>query len=824
MFGAIQMVEYDPSQTDKVVNALHKFVVEANRMLHAGQGMEQWTQTRWADFVMALEWLYDFHPNGKQDLLIDTMKQVKYAGVPWEIVFDTKASSHDFASLRYWTEGHITQNFPTTAIDNLRNPTGYDLSWHGVNLAEGIKALPAAYRFTHNESGKHSEFVVLSPLPLSYSNDVADLTRTSQGWDLLYKYHGRPSGCFGADEYLAGLEATRGTELCSIVVGNKQFGNDVLVRADLSQNVDDPTEYIDSSSYLFQMMGDLKYLDKAERMAYNALPATITADHWAHQYDQQQNQIASRNMTPNPFFVNSAYANVFGLEPYYPCCTVNHPQGWPKFISHAFLTTADGASLVQVYHGPVQVNFTLSGNNKVSVNVETTYPFSDVVRTTVNAGSSYTHRIRVPSWVVNGTVAVNGGAAQALAPRDGFHSITTEARPHGAVAVHRGPLHYALDITYGTTVLKRHPTESRAADFQFDATSDWQFAIDPKTAKWVGGASPDDKLPSPIFDSNKPPVSIEVSGCLIDWQKAGTSFAAPPPTNPACKGQVKTLKLTPYGSLEVLLKFEAQRIAMSWSGFKKSVNRAGTTLLQKTGQIERTVDREFTEEEAKYRTFEKECQALQKDGKTYWDSMRAMTAAQARIAETLEVFYGAADQTSEGAMAAHAYKRSVDDLDGGFGRELDAPYRTAISEPLGKMCAYFPVVNEHIAKRNKKLLDYDAARSKMRKIIDKPSEDPTKMPRAQQEHDEAKEVFELLNDQLIAELPQLLDLRVPYFDPSFEAMIRMQAKFAEEGYEKLSGVQRYFNDSVRDDYAAGQLDAQVEGVLQEMRELSICGA
>lgn len=49
----------------------------------------------------------------------------------------------------------------------------------------------------------------------------------------------------------------------------------------------------------------------------------------------------------------------------------------------------------------------------------------------------------------------------------------------------------------------------------------------------------------------------------------------------------------------------------------------------------------------------------------------------------------------------------------------------------------------------------------------------------------------MLNEQLIAELPQLLDLRVPYFDPSFEAMIRMQCKFAEEGYEKLSGVQRY---------------------------------
>ena len=49
----------------------------------------------------------------------------------------------------------------------------------------------------------------------------------------------------------------------------------------------------------------------------------------------------------------------------------------------------------------------------------------------------------------------------------------------------------------------------------------------------------------------------------------------------------------------------------------------------------------------------------------------------------------------------------------------------------------------------------------------------------------------MLNEQLISELPQLLDLRIPYFDPSFEAMIRMQCKFAEEGYEKLSGVQRY---------------------------------
>lgn len=37
----------------------------------------------------------------------------------------------------------------------------------------------------------------------------------------------------------------------------------------------------------------------------------------------------------------------------------------------------------------------------------------------------------------------------------------------------------------------------------------------------------------------------------------------------------------------------------------------------------------------------------------------------------------------------------------------------------------------------------------------------------------------------------------------------MQTHFASDGYEKLGGVQRYFPEGVRDDYAAGGLDAQV---------------
>ena len=58
----------------------------------------------------------------------------------------------------------------------------------------------------------------------------------------------------------------------------------------------------------------------------------------------------------------------------------------------------------------------------------------------------------------------------------------------------------------------------------------------------------------------------------------------------------------------------------------------------------------------------------------------AMTATQGRLADTIDVFYSAADKASESAMAAHAYKRAVDDLDTGIGRELVCPHAVSLSQ------------------------------------------------------------------------------------------------------------------------------------------------
>ncbi|CAG8456175.1 7097_t:CDS:2 [Ambispora gerdemannii] len=204
--------------------------------------------------------------------------------------------------------------------------------------------------------------------------------------------------------------------------------------------------------------------------------------------------------------------------------------------------------------------------------------------------------------------------------------------------------------------------------------------------------------------------------------------------------------------------------------------------MQRTGAIEKTVDREFDEEERRIKNLQQKSEKLHKEAKGYLDSLRAMTTAQVRIAETIDNFY----EDSDNALVGSKYKQAVERLDD------DCRNSLAILEPLGRFCAYFPDINESIKRRNKKLLDYDAMRSKVRKLVDKPSDDPTKLPRVEQQSETSREMYESLNSKLLEELPQLIDLRVDYIDPTFEAFVKIQMKFCQESYEQLDALQQYF--------------------------------
>lgn len=97
----------------------------------------------------------------------------------------------------------------------------------------------------------------------------------------------------------------------------------------------------------------------------------------------------------------------------------------------------------------------------------------------------------------------------------------------------------------------------------------------------------------------------------------------------------------------------------------------------KTGHVEKTSDREYEIEERRYRTLESASLRLQKEAKGYLDSLRAMTASQMRIAETIDAFYGDSGATDG---VSRSYKQAVEDLDAETVKALDGPYRCVTRE------------------------------------------------------------------------------------------------------------------------------------------------
>lgn len=260
---------------------------------------------------------------------------------------------------------------------------------------------------------------------------------------------------------------------------------------------------------------------------------------------------------------------------------------------------------------------------------------------------------------------------------------------------------------------------------------------------------------------------------------------------------------------------------MSWNGFKKAVTRAGASISVK--DVDKTIDKDFDIEERRYATLRSAGTTLQRATKAYLDSLRAVTAAQANIAQIVLNLY---EESSQGLLLVYThvgstYLQCVQDFDEETVKQLDGPFRETILDPITKFTNYFTEIDEAIKKRAHKKTDYDVCKSKVRKLIDKPAKDASKLPLAEKELSTAKFIFDELNEQLKSELPQLIALRVPYYDPSFEALIKVQMRFCTDGYSRLAQIQQYLDPATRDEYANGLLDGKIDGLLAQMNTLSI---
>ncbi|KAF9081492.1 hypothetical protein BGX27_004880, partial [Mortierella sp. AM989] len=149
----------------------------------------------------------------------------------------------------------------------------------------------------------------------------------------------------------------------------------------------------------------------------------------------------------------------------------------------------------------------------------------------------------------------------------------------------------------------------------------------------------------------------------------------------------------------------------------------------------------------------------------------------------------------------------------------DAAFRTTVLEPIGRYYTFFPEIGEAIRRRNKTLLDYDNARAKVRKLVERPSEDSTRLPRAEHDANICRDMYENMNAQLATELPKIIEARVSYLDPSFEAIVKSQLSYAQDALNTFEGLRQHFPSEPQEH----EIGRETEGILQQMRDLTICG-
>lgn len=290
---------------------------------------------------------------------------------------------------------------------------------------------------------------------------------------------------------------------------------------------------------------------------------------------------------------------------------------------------------------------------------------------------------------------------------------------------------------------------------------------------------------------------------------------------------------------------------MSWSGFKKAINRAGTHVLMKTGQIEASIDLEFEFEEKRYKMMEEKSNKLQKELKEYLNTLRQVTSAQQNVSESISSYYGmnATTVTSSKDVEIDTDKTRLKNISQEYFNvmrklnnetihELEQPFFQTVLNPIARFNSYYIEVNEAIKKRSHKQLDYDALRNKVRKLVDNPPapvetddyrdnsahEYELKLAEYEKHLETAERVYNTLNKQLKEELPKLINLRIPYLDPSFESFVKIQLLFFNENFQQLNDLQLKIDAKTRMDYIEGKLENRIDDVLLKMKELNITGS
>ncbi len=461
---------------------------------------------------------------------------------PWilEAIESIQKNSFD------WTTQYEKFPWDSAALAEKRIPTATwkGLTAHGVNNGMAVK-YPGLW---YQQSGD-----------IRYKNAVL---AALEKYDL---YHGQATGRFSCDEHLSGKSPDRGTELCTVV------------------------EEMFSLEELYAIFGDNTFADRLELLTFNALPGTETPDMWAHQYDQQSNQVLVTNQKRN-WASNGDQSNIYGLMPNFACCLANMHQGWPKFAGSLWMATNDNG-LAAVAYSPCTVKAKVGNGVDVTISEETEYPFKGFVKMKISTTESVKFPLyfRVPGWADSVSFnykgkTISGAAGETVRLTEKWEdgdiitfripmNIRFERRYNNSVSLLRGPLYFSLriDKEYKSIRLNYDNFSYKGSvDWEILPASPWNYGlmIDP-VRKERGIEVIENIVTEYPFADKGDMIWSEQSGSYVPWQKDAAiiitargmkipgwvmkdNSADMPPKSPVKpESSTEIVQLVPYGSAKL---------------------------------------------------------------------------------------------------------------------------------------------------------------------------------------------------------------------------------------------------------------------------------
>jgi len=494
----------------------------------------------WPNMIMSF-CLQDYYEATGDERVIRLMtRYMRYlAGVPEDrflVGYWPRMRGGDLLYSVYWLYNRTGDDFLLDLAKKVHRRTAPwetgIINWHNVNMSQGFGE-PATYYMQ--------------------SKNPSHLLAAERNWQQIRQSYGQvPGGMFGGDENCRPgyTDPRQAVETCGMV------------------------EMMLSHETLLRISGNPIWADRCEDVAYNSLPAAVTADFKALRYLTAPNMVQSDRQSKCPGLQNCG--PMLYMNPHlHRCCQHNMGHGWPYFVENLWQATA-GNGLAAVMYAPCRVEAKVADGAVVRIEERTQYPFDETIEFVVGTAKPvrFPLYLRVPGWCESPRLDVNGQAVwvrgRPLGRLPGYLVIertwadgdrVTLQLPmrirlrrwtanHNSVSVDRGPLTYSLKI--GEKYVKVGGTD-KWPGWEIYPTTPWNYGLvlnedDPAASFEVV------RRPWPVsgypFEAEAAPIRLIAKGRRIpEWQMDSLGLVGLLQDSPVVSAEpVETITLIPMGA------------------------------------------------------------------------------------------------------------------------------------------------------------------------------------------------------------------------------------------------------------------------------------